>query len=265
MKVSCIPLCFDRELVRDRSMSLGQWAQMAAAIGLDGTELYRPYVEPWDEEHLLAARQEIESAGIEISMLTSYCDFGIIDERHSAAQIEYIKVEVDAARLLGTNIVRMTAGRQHEGVRTEEVLPNVARGLAACLDHAEEQGVMLALEDHPDIGLHVADFLTLLELVDDQRLKVNLDTWNPSYVGDDCVDLVPHIAHRVVHVHCADSRPESGHKLPLGEGTVQFLPIFAELKRAGFDGWISMEIGGDVGMETIAAGMEFVKRTWSQA
>ena len=265
MKISCIPLCFNEELVRERSMSLGQWARMAAAIELDGTELYRPYVEPWDEEHLLAARREIETAGIEISMLTSYCDFGIIEEQHNTAQIESIKREVDAAKLLGTSIVRMTAGRRHEGVRTEDVLPNVAKGLAACLDYAEEQGIMIALEDHPDIGLHVADFLTILELVDDQRLKVNLDTWNPCYVGDDCVDLVPHVAHRVVHVHCADSRPGFGHKLPLGDGTVKFLPIFAELKRAAFDGWISMEIGGNVGIETIAAGVEFVKRTWERA
>lgn len=123
---------------------------------------------------------------------------------------------------------------------------------------------MIALEDHPDIGLHIQDFLDIIELVDDERLKVNLDTWNPSYVGEDCVDLVPHVADRVVHVHCADSRPGLEHKLPLGEGTVTFRPIFAALKSAGFDGWISMEIGGDVGAETIAAGMDFVKRTWAE-
>jgi len=263
VKVSCIPLCFNKELREERTMSVGEWARLAARIGLDGIELYRPYVEPWDEEHLLAARTDIEGAGVEISMLTSYCDFGILGQEHFTEQVEFIKGEVDAAALVGTDIVRMTAGLLHEGVAIEDALPNVARGLKACLDHAGDRGVMIALEDHPQIGLHIRDFLSILDLVDDERLKVNLDTWNPSYVGEDCVDLVGHVAHRVVHVHCADSRPGIEHKLPLGEGTVRFQPIFAELKRAGFDGWISMEIGGPVGAEAIADGMEFVKQTWA--
>ena len=227
MKISCIPLCFDKGLCEERTMSVGQWARLAAEIGLDGIELYRPYVRPWDEEHLLAARRDIEAAGIEISMLTSYCDFGILDERHNAEQVEFIKREIDAAVLVGTNIVRMTAGLQHEDVRIEEALANAARGLRMCLDYAEGHSVIIALEDHPDIGVYVKDFLTILELVDDERLKVNLDTWNPSYVGDDCVDLVPHVAHRVVHVHCADSRPGLDHKLTLGDGTVKFERLFA--------------------------------------
>jgi sugar phosphate isomerase/epimerase len=198
-------------------------------------------------------------------MLTSYCDFGVLGGEHMQQQVEFIKGEVDAAALLGTDIVRMTAGLEHEGVATPDAVANAARGLHACLDHAEERGVHIALEDHPDIGLHIADFLEILNLVDDERLRVNLDTWNPSYVGEDCVDLVPHVAHRVVHAHCADSRPGLGCKVPLGEGTVRFREIFRELKRARYDGWLSMEIGGDVGAEAIGAGMHFVKRVWADA
>jgi len=265
MKVSCIPLCFHRQLRGDRSMSVGQWARIAAEIGLDGIELYRPYVEPWDREHLLTARRDIESSGVEISMLTSYCDFGVLGDEHRRQQVEHIKGEVDAAGLLGTDIVRMAAGWEHEGVATADAVANAACGLRAGLDYAEDRQVHLAPEDHPHLGLHIPDLLEILRLVDDERLKVNLDTWNPSYVGEDCVDLVPHVASRVVHVHCADSRPGLEDKLPLGEGTVRFPEIFRELKRAAFDGWLSMEIGGAVGVETIAAGMDFVKRAWADA
>jgi sugar phosphate isomerase/epimerase len=246
-------------------MMMGEWARIAADVGLDGTELYRPYVEPWDREHVLAARRDIEAAGLEISMLTTYCDFAVLGEEHMRGQIAHVRSEVDMAVVAGTDIVRLTPGSEQKGVSTADAVANAARGLRACLDYAADRQVHLALEDHPHIGLHIADFLQILHLVDDERLKVNLDTWNPSYVGEDCVDLVRHVAHRVVHVHCADSRPGLHDKLPLGEGTVRFPEIFRELKRAGFDGWISMEISGDVGAETIAAGKDFIKRTWAEA
>jgi sugar phosphate isomerase/epimerase len=51
----------------------------------------------------------------------------------------------------------------------------------------------------------------------------------------------------------------------VGEGVVDFPAIFKILKEAGFDGWISMEVGGTGSRQSIADSLAYVKEKWSEA
>ena len=106
--------------------------------------------------------------------------------------------------------------------------------------------------------------MRILELVDDDRLKVNLDTSNPMVSGDSSVELTELVKDRVVHVHASDRGRDLEHTVE-GEGLVDFPSIFASLKKAGFDGWISLESGSDKGRKGIRQGMEYVKRVWNNS
>ncbi|MFQ6097011.1 MAG: sugar phosphate isomerase/epimerase family protein [Armatimonadota bacterium] len=264
MKIGCIPVCYFRELLHDRSMSLAQWSERAAALGLDGIELYKPYLQEEDRASLLDAAETIRRSGLEISMYTSYADFGDLDDERTAAQIESIHRDCDAAVLVGTDIVRVTAGHWRPGASREDTLRNVAAGLKACLDYAEARGVRLALEDHPAIGCDIGDFLRILELVDDARLKVNLDTSNPMEAGQSAAVLVRHVGDRVVHVHASDRSEDLEHQV-VGEGVVDFAAIFKTLKAVGYDGYLSLEAGGTRGDQGIADGIAYVRRVWEAA
>jgi sugar phosphate isomerase/epimerase len=264
VKLGCIPICYFRELLHERSMSLAQWSERAAALGLDGIELYKPYLQEEDEESLLDAAETIRRSGLEISMYTSYADFGDPDEAHTAEQIDSVRRDCDSAVIVGTDLVRVTAGHWRPGVPHEESLRSVAKGLKACLDYAEDRGVRLALEDHPTIGTHIQDFLTILDSVGDERLKVNLDTSNPMESGESAVELARHVARRVVHVHASDQSRDLQHQV-VGEGIVDFAAIFSTLKAAGYDGYVSLEAGGARGDEGIADGIAYVRRVWESA
>ncbi len=173
MKMSCIPICFFDDLINTRTMSLNDWVLMARRLDLDGVEMYKPYFkqDERDSDSIFRISDMIHSTGLEVSMFTSYADLSQPESSERERQIASIRWDVDAAVTFRTNIVRLTAGRWREGQNAEEILKLVAKGLKASLDYAEEKGVMLALEDHPEIGTRITDFMRILELVDDERLR----------------------------------------------------------------------------------------------
>ncbi len=263
MQLSCIPICLFKELLQDKTLSLKDWINMAAELGLDGIEMYEPYLASWDESYMAKLADSVYDVGLQISMFTSYSNFSSPDIARREQETAHVKQAVDAAVTFRTNIVRLTAGSWIDGLSQDEVLQNIADGLRGCLDYAAEKQVMLALEDHPVVGTKINDFMKILELVDDERLKVNLDTSNPMVSGDNSVDLVRLVADRVVHLHASDRLKDLQHCRE-GTGEVDFEGVFRVLKSAGYDGWISLEAGGKNGKEDIRMGIEYIRKIWNE-
>jgi sugar phosphate isomerase/epimerase len=263
-RISCIPILFFADMLQTKTMSVENWIRMASKLGLDGIEMYEPYLAGWKEDYLRRLSDTVHHAGLAVSMLTSYANFSDSDPAIRIGQVSNVKRAVNAAVTFKTNIVRITAGRWVDGISLDTTLSNVAGGIKECLDYAESRGVMLALEDHPQIGTKITHFMRILELVGDDRLKVNLDTSNPMVSGDNAVDLVELVKDRVVHVHASDRNKDLEHTVE-GSGAVDFPGIFRILRRAGFANWISLEAGGTKGEESIRQGMEYINRTWGSA
>ena len=101
----------------------------------------------------------------------------------------------------------------------------------------------------------------ILELVDDERLKVNLDTGNVS--SDTIVDLAKRVADRVVHLHVSELL-NNEHGVVIGKGEVDNKGVFSVLKNTGYDGWLSLEqaVGG---REDLRFSIEYVRNTWNDA
>lgn len=264
MKLSCVPLNFYRQILQEKTMSNEDWIRMAAELGLDGTEIYEGFIRNLDVSGMSSLADVIYDAGLQVSQFTIESDFSNPEKREQA--IAHVKHAVDAALIFRTNIVRLTAASHTlvdwtwiQGVSKEDIMKSVADGLRGCLDYAEEKQVMLALEDHPVIGTNVEDFMRILELVDDDRLKVNLDTANvPS---DTIVELARRVADRVVHTHISDLL-EGRHGIVIGKGDVDFRSIFGVLKDAGYDGWISLEaLTGD--KEDLRFSIDYIRNAWN--
>ena len=262
--ISCIPILLFDDLIRTRTMSVEKWVSMASELGLDGIEMYEPYLTNWKASYLEKLSDTVHKSGLAVSMFTSYADFSNSSPEIRTVQISNVKRAVNAAVAFKTKIVRITAGRWIDGMSHDKSLSNVAKGIKQCLDYAESRAVVLALEDHPQIGTKITDFMRILDLVDDSRLKINLDTSNPMVSGDNAVDLVKLVKDRVVHVHASDRNKELEH-MEEGTGAVDFPGIFRILKEAKYVGWISLEAGGTEGENSIQRGMQYIKRTWANA
>jgi sugar phosphate isomerase/epimerase len=261
---SCIPLCFWKEMHTEKTMSYEDWIRMAVELGLDGTEIFEPFLTGLDASARMRLADVMHAAGLKASMYTIESNFSNPADREKA--IAHVRHAVDAARLFGANRVRLTAASHTlvgpiVGAAKGPAMHSIADGLKGCLDYAEEKQVMLALENHPVIGTNIADFMKILELVDDRRLKVNLDTANvPSPTT---VEFARRVLDRVVHVHVSELL-RGRHGVVIGKGEVNIRGVFSVLKNGGYDGWISLEpLAG--GKEDLRFSVGYVRDAWNKA
>ena len=263
MKMSFIPFQWSRESeFRGKNMwtpPRREWIRVARDLGLDGIEMYEPFVSDLEEPEMLGFYYQMKYAGLQASSYTVESHLCNPEDREIA--IAHIKRSVDRALIFRTNIVRVVAGHGSVGLDKEIVLQSIADGLKASLDYAEKKGVMLAFEDHFEVVTDIVDYMKVLEMVNDDRLKVNLDTANAH--NGTAVDLAKLIAPRVVYTHLSDRKGES-HGVIVGTGDVDFEGVFRALKAAGYDGWLSTEgfVGGTAGLQFT---IEYLRNAWNKA
>lgn len=267
MKISIIPLCYGEQF-GNGTMSQEDWIKEAVELGLDGIELYGPYFNSLDSSGMAGLSDAIHNAGLEVSKYASGCyayqaqnPCSLCNPKDRERAIEYIKKSVDEAIIFKTDVLRVVSGVGWEGLELEVILQSVADGLKACLDYAEEKHVMLAFEDHFTVGPRIPDFMKILELVDDERLKVNLDTANVA--GGTPAEFARLVADRVVNTHLSDRKGDN-HRLVVGKGDIDFESVFTELKKAGYDGWLSLEVFVG-GKENLQFSVDHIRNAWNNA
>jgi protein FrlC len=82
------------------------------------------------------------------------------------------------------------------------------------------------------------DALRLMKEVGGSNVKLMFDTYHTIYRNEVASDYVHRFGKNLAHVHLADS-----NRLPPGEGTGSFPTLIQTLKKTGFDGYLTMEIG----------------------
>jgi len=263
---SCIPLNFYKELNRSKdepdltkTMSFEEWVSMAVEFGLDATEVYDPFIQDRDAAGREKLSDHIHEAGLKVSQFT--IEVNLCNSEDHAEMIPHVKRSIEKAKVFRTDIVRVVSGHGSEGLVHEDVLENIADGLRAGLDYAEENKVMLAYENHWGVGTNLKDYMRILELVGDDRLKCNLDTANvPTF---ETLELTRRVVHRVVHTHISELKDER-HGAVIGRGDVDIRGVFEILKGFGYDGWISLEpLSGD--KEDLRFSVNHVKKEWELA
>ena len=82
------------------------------------------------------------------------------------------------------------------------------------------------------------DAIRLKEEFGAPNVKLMFDTYHTIYRNEVASDYVHRFGKDLAHVHLADS-----NRLPPGEGTGEFPTLIETLKKTGFDGYLTMEIG----------------------
>ena len=289
-KLAAFPKAFMRALCKDGTMTLREWVELAAPLGLDGLEYYSGMLELADPVKWSAARRTVEERGMVIPMLCCSPDFSHPDADFRAQEIEKEKNWIRMAAALGAGYCRVLSGQRRPELTRERGLDLVAQSIEACLPEAERCGVTLIIENHykddfwsyPEFAQKMDVFCALVERVKHPRFGVNYDPSNAFLAGDDPLELLERVKHRVVTMHASDRylaegtiedlrRDETGAEGyakrlrhgTIGKGLNDYDAIFGTLKAVGFDGWVSIEDGVD-GMEQLAESVQFVRRKLRQ-
>jgi sugar phosphate isomerase/epimerase len=284
-KLAAFPKAFMRPLCKDGTMTLREWVDLATPLGLDGLEYYSGFLELADPARWADARRTVEASGLVIPMLCCSPDFSHPDADFRRAEIEKEKNWIRMAAALGAGYCRVLSGQRRPELTREQGLALVVQSIEACLPEAERCGVTLIIENHykddfwsyPEFAQKMDVFCDLVERIQHPRFGVNYDPSNAFLAGDEPLELLARVKHRVVTMHASDRylaegtiedlrRDETGAEGyakrlrhgTIGKGLNDYDAIFGTLRAAGFDGWVSIEDGVD-GMEQLAESVRFVR------
>jgi sugar phosphate isomerase/epimerase len=285
MKLSAFPKCYMDALCVDRSMSVFDWIEMASGLQVDGLEMYPGFFTSLEDEYLDRVRAAIERHGMTMPMFCCSPDFTHPDADVRRGEIERERRMIDVTARLGGGFCRVLSGQRRPEVGREEGIGRVVDAIAELLPYAESQRVVLALENHykdgywqyPEFAQKSDVFLEIVNRIHSPWFGVQFDPSNAVVAGEDPVRLLEQVKHRVVTMHASDRFLKPGHTLEelrqaeegpgyaailvhgvTGRGMNDYARIFALLREAGFDGWISIEDGMN-GLEEIRESAQFLR------
>lgn len=285
-KLAVFPKAFMQALCKDGTMTVSEWINLAVTLDVDGLEWYAGFLEMADEKNWPRFREEVERRGKSIPMMCCSPDFTIPDTMLREKEIAKQKGWIDMTAQLGGSYCRVLSGQRREGLTEEEGLSLAADSIKACLPYAQERGITLILENHykddfwtyPEFAQKADVFCKLVDRIDHPNFGVNYDPSNTYIAGEDPLDLLKRVSHRVVTMHASDRylaegtvedlRREEGGSVgyarrlrhgEIGKGLNDYDAIFTELKRVGFNGWISIEDGVE-GMEQLERSVAFLRK-----
>ena len=112
---------------------------------------------------------------------------------------------------------------------------NFAEAAERLAEYGSEFGIALSFHHHTDYLVERIDEAEGI-LKQTRHLKLCLDSYHTTILGDDFIDAYRSWRDRIHFVHIHDGR---GIKLlDLGEGSIPILPVLEELSGSGFDGWV---------------------------
>ena len=137
---------------------------MAVELGLDGTEIYEPFLGDLDASGMARLSDVVQDAGLLVSQVAIESHFCNPEQR--VAEIAHVKRAVDTAVIFRTDTVRVVSGRGSEGLNHEDVLQSVAVGLKGIRHHR-----------HPgQCRGHVSPVVAFIELNGEARNPVHRRT-----------------------------------------------------------------------------------------
>lgn len=285
-KLAAFPKAFMHALCKDGTMSVSTWIELACKLNIDGLEWYAGFLEMQDENNWKKFRMQVEDNGKVIPMMCCSPDFTHPDEKFRSVEIEKQKRWIDMTYALGGSYCRVLSGQRRPELSMEEGVKLAAECIHACLPYAEERNIILNIENHykddfwiyPEFAQKMEVFCKLVDAIHHPYFGVNYDPSNTYLAGEDPIELLKRVSDRVVTMHASDRylkegtfedlRNEEGgaegyaKRLShgeIGKGLNDYNAIFSELKRVGFDGWISIEDGVD-GMDQLERSVAFVRQ-----
>jgi sugar phosphate isomerase/epimerase len=222
------------------------------AIGqrVDEVALEAIFFPVFDDDYCRRLSAALDDAGLERVL-----GWGHPDGLHAGTDeqaFDDLKRHIPRAKLLDAPIMRIVASSMiHVDEPREPQIRNSIRMLTEAAALAEEHGVVLALENHIDFT--GPELLQIVQGVDSEHLRVNLDTGNPIRVYEDPVECARVLAPYTVSTHTKDvtTAGKGGSpsdrfpffpSCPTGRGVVDFDGVAAVLTEAGYTGSLAVEL-----------------------
>lgn len=172
--------------------------------------------------------------------------------------------DIDFAKKLGAKILRIFPGDINLNDLKKAQL-NTLSSVQRYLDYANSRGVTLVVENTQDIKNGRVCFIKeLVKKFSSPILKVNIDTGNFIYVGEDPIKAINILSKYIGYMHLKDIRKDVETKVfyntYIGGGEIDFPGVVNELQQINYEGFLCLEFDGKGhGMEAVCKSIKYLK------
>jgi sugar phosphate isomerase/epimerase len=245
-------------------------AWIANESGVDAVEFAGSVAEEGQDvvKRAAALRKRCEKLGLKVA---SYCVGAelLVPAEKQKQVVAELKKQVDAAAEFGAATMRHDItrgfGEHSAGLRILETFDAAVRHVAPPIrdvaDYAKHKNVKTSLENHGFFMQASKRVEKLIEAVDHENFGLTIDLGNFMCVNEDCTDATRRLAKRVIMAHAKDFHVKPKQLMPptgwfatpteiclrgaiAGHGVLNLPAQLALLKKAGYDGYLSLEFEG---------------------
>ncbi|MBQ4323291.1 MAG: sugar phosphate isomerase/epimerase [Clostridia bacterium] len=234
-------------------------------------------------EYALQLRAEADRLGLEISGYSIGADMLAGCNGDPDAEVARVKTQVDIAALLRVPVMRHDASsgkflepRQHRGFI--DVVDRIADGCRQITEYAETKGIRTTVENHGYFCQDSDRVELLVNTVAHPNFGLQVDMGNFLCVDENPVTAVSRCAPYAFNAHAKDFLFKSGQEdqpegffqtrggnyirgTVVGHGIVPVKQCVAALKRAGYDGYLTLEFEGVERVDfALAAGAKYLSK-----
>ncbi len=285
MKISVSSYSFS-QYIRAGKLTQLECVAKAKEMGFDAIEFTDLKGETLDEQKALAVEisKEAERVGIEINAYTIGANLYHENAEDSEREISRLCDQLDVAKLLGAKVMRHDVcyklGKSGNARSFELMLPTIAENARKVTEYAETLGIRTCTENHGFIAQDSDRVEKLFNAVAHDNYGLLVDMGNFLCADEDPIHAVSRVAPYAVHAHVKDfirfDEAVEGRTIMtrganyiagavIGEGVVPVRQCLKILKRAEYDGYVSVEYEGvEDCMAGISRGLANLKRFISE-
>lgn len=220
----------------------------AIELQVDGVSLETCFLPCFETGFIQSLKEQLDRNNLDRVLAWGHPD-GLEGGRNPGALDDLIR-HLAVAKAIGASVMRIVGSSlrfRHEPSGPQ--LERLAGLLREAVKAAEEQGVVLAIENHIDFT--ASEILTLLEKVASPFLGVNFDTGNALRLFEDPVAEAQLLAAHIRATHVKDLSPRRGgsprdwnfwESVPCGHGVIDIAGVVAVLKDRGYEGTLCVEV-----------------------
>ena len=207
--------------------------------GLKYCEIINEY--PYDS----ISKDLVESYNIKITVHSPLSDINIASYNDAIrkSSVSLIKNSIELASSMEPCLVVVHPGQiPILGKKfTEKILNNSKESLSECSKYAEDMGVMLCVENMPDIdGLLGKDINELDKMVQQLGAYMTLDVGHANNMGFEISEMLN--SPLIKHIHLSDNDGSFDNHNAIGSANIDFETLFNELNKKNYSGILVVEV-----------------------
>ena len=278
MKIGVSSYSFSKYM-RETGANYFQICDIAREMGFEGIEFIdlKTEVQPAESVEALAraVREHCDSIGLPIAAYTVGADF--IEHEN---EVERLKGQVDIAAILGVKVMRHDVTWRRD-IPWREIIDRTAADIREVADYAQSKGVVTCTENHGYVMQDSHRVESLMLAVNHPNYRWLVDMGNFLCADEPPMHALPIAAPYAVHAHAKDfllkKEQPSDDWFPtlngdflrgtvVGHGVVPVRECVKELRKAGYDGWLSLEFEGmEDNLPALRSGLAYLKKVVEEA